>query len=208
MCVYRIRDGKTGNLKLFFPLFLLLLLLLLLLPLFFLKRAAPERKRETCVVEKFLILKIHQKQQLFFGCSMRVRHFSIAMKRELKMNTQNTCSGVYLCVHFQRYLCAHVEDMGTKRERFLAPESRERRETCVFEFLKKRRGEKKFKKNSKTHNRRSLSSLDFLLTTKQRNFTVLLRADDRVKIHSQTSNDIRNQFSKDQIQQAVDKELL
>jgi hypothetical protein len=29
-----------------------------------------------------------------------------------------------------------------------------------------------------------------------------------VKIHSQTSNDIRNQFSKDQIQRAVDKELL
>jgi len=78
----------------------------------------------------------------------------------------------------------------------------------VFEFLKKRRGEKKFKKNSKTHNRRSLSSLDFLSTTKQRNFTVLLRADDRVKIRSQTSNDIRNQFSKDQIQRAVDKELL
>ena len=78
----------------------------------------------------------------------------------------------------------------------------------MFEFLKRRRGEKKFKKNSKTHNRRSLSSLDFLSTTKQRNFTVLLRADDRVKIHSQTSNDIRNQFSKDQIQRAVDEELL
>ena len=29
-----------------------------------------------------------------------------------------------------------------------------------------------------------------------------------MKIHSQTSNDIRNQFSKDQIQRAVDEELL
>jgi hypothetical protein len=62
---------------------------------------------------------------------MHVRHFSIAMKRELKMNTQNTRSGVYLCVHFQRYLCAHVEDMGTKRARFFAPESREERNLCV-----------------------------------------------------------------------------
>ena len=47
MCVYRIRDGKTGNLKLFFPLFFLLLLLLLL-PLFFLKRAAREKERKLC----------------------------------------------------------------------------------------------------------------------------------------------------------------
>jgi len=47
-----------------------------------------------------------------------VRNFSIEMKRELKMNTQNTRSGMYLCVHFQRYLFANVEDMGTKRERF------------------------------------------------------------------------------------------
>ena len=148
------------------------------------------------------------KTTAFLRVLMHVRNFYIAMKRELKMNTQNTRSGMYLCVHFQRYLCANVEDRDTKRERFFAPESRERRETCVFEFLKRRRGEKKFKKNSKTHNRRSLSSLDFLSTTKQRNFTVLLRADDRVKIHSQTSNDIRNQFSKDQIQRAVDEELL
>jgi len=41
------------------------------------------------------------------------------MKRELKMNTQNTCGTVYLCVHFQRYLFAHAEDMREKRERFL-----------------------------------------------------------------------------------------
>jgi len=41
------------------------------------------------------------------------------MKRELKMITRNTCSGVYLCVHFQRYLCARAEDMREKRERFL-----------------------------------------------------------------------------------------
>jgi hypothetical protein len=51
MCVYRIRDGKTGNLKLFFPLFFLLLLLLLL-PLFFFKRAAREKKREKLVWSK------------------------------------------------------------------------------------------------------------------------------------------------------------
>ena len=91
----------------------------------------------------------------------------------------------------------------------------------MFEFLKKRRGREKknSKKNSKTHTRRSLvvttaedtSTLERLLSSRRRskeNFTVLLRADDRVKIHSQTSNDIRNQFSKDQIQRAVDKELL
>ena len=83
----------------------------------------------------------------------------------------------------------------------------------MFEFLKKRRGREKknSKKNSKTHTRRSLvvttaedtSTLERLLSSRRRskeNFTVLLRADDRVKIHSQTSNDIRNQFSKDQIQ--------
>ena len=108
------------------------------------------------MVEKFLILKIHQKQEAFLRVLMHVRHFSIAMKRELKMNTQNTCSGVYLCVHFQRYLFANVEDMGTKRERFFAPESRERRETCVFDG----RGEKKFKKFKNTQQ----ESLVFLLS--------------------------------------------
>ena len=41
------------------------------------------------------------------------------MKRELKMNTQNTCGTVYLCVHFQRYIFARAEDMREKRERFL-----------------------------------------------------------------------------------------
>ena len=35
------------------------------------------------------------------------------------MNTQNTCSSVYLRVHFQRYLFANVEDIDTKREHFL-----------------------------------------------------------------------------------------
>ena len=82
----------------------------------------------------------------------------------------------------------------------------------MFEFLKKRRGREKknSKKNSKTHTRRSLvvttaedtSTLERLLSSRRRskeNFTVLLRADDRVKIHAQTSNDIINQFSKDQI---------
>ena len=44
-----------------------------------------------------------------------MRNFSIEMKRELKMNTQNTRSGMYLCVHFQRYLFAHVEDMREQR---------------------------------------------------------------------------------------------
>ena len=91
----------------------------------------------------------------------------------------------------------------------------------MFEFLKKRREREKknSKKNSKTHTRRSLvvttaedtSTLERLLSSRRRskeNFTVLLRADDRVKMHSQTLNDIRNQFSKDQIQRAVDKELL
>jgi hypothetical protein len=61
--------------------------------------------------------KIHQKNNSFSSAQC-VRHFSIEMKRELKMNTQNTRSGMYLCVHFQRYLFANVEDMGTKRERF------------------------------------------------------------------------------------------
>ena len=28
---------------------------------------------------------------------------------------------MYLCVHFQRYLFANVEDIDTKRERFFAP---------------------------------------------------------------------------------------
>jgi hypothetical protein len=45
MCVYRIRDGKTGNLKLFFPLFFLFFFLLLLC---FLKRAAREEERNLC----------------------------------------------------------------------------------------------------------------------------------------------------------------
>ena len=62
-------------------------------------------------------LKIHQKNNSFSSAQC-ARHFSIEMKRELKMNTQNTRSGMYLCVHFQRYLFANVEDMGTKRERF------------------------------------------------------------------------------------------
>lgn len=62
-------------------------------------------------------MKIHQKTS--FSSAQCARNFYIAMKRELKMNTRNTCSGVYLCVHFQRYLCAHAEDMREKRERFL-----------------------------------------------------------------------------------------
>ena len=66
---------------------------------------------------KWRWLKIHQKNNSFSSAQC-ARHFSIEMKRELKMNTQNTRSGMYLCVHFQRYLFANVEDMGTKRERF------------------------------------------------------------------------------------------
>ena len=60
--------------------------------------------------------KIHQKNNSFSSAQC-VRHFSIEMKRELKMNTrarattENTCSGTcYLCVHFQRYLFARAED--------------------------------------------------------------------------------------------------
>ena len=78
--------------------------------------------------------KIHQKNNSFSSAQC-VRHFSIEMKRELKMNTQNTRSGMYLCVHFQRYLFANVEDMGTKRERFS-----QKREVafCSYECTKKR----------------------------------------------------------------------
>ena len=46
MCVYRIRDGKTGNLKLFFLFFSSSFLLLR--SLFFLKRAAREKERKLC----------------------------------------------------------------------------------------------------------------------------------------------------------------
>ena len=49
ICVYVIRDGKTGNLKLFFPLFFFLLLLLL--PLFFFKKSS-QREREKLVWSK------------------------------------------------------------------------------------------------------------------------------------------------------------
>ena len=114
------------------------------------------------MVEKFLILKIHQKQEAFLRVLMHVRNFSIAMKRELKMNTQNTRSGMYLCVHFQRYLCAHVEDRDTKRARFFAPESREKeRKLCgpIFEEKKRRKKiQKKFK------NTQQEESLVFLLS--------------------------------------------
>jgi len=48
-----------------------------------------------------------------------MRNFYIAMKRELKMSTQNTRNSVCPWVHFQRYLFAYVEDIDTKRERFL-----------------------------------------------------------------------------------------
>ena len=73
---------------------------------------------KTCFfLPKWRWLKIHQKNNSFSSAQC-VRNFSIEMKRELKMNTQNTRSGMYLCVHFQRYLFANVEDMGTKRERF------------------------------------------------------------------------------------------
>ena len=121
----------------------------------------------------------------FLRVLMHVRNFSIAMKRELKMNAQNTRkSGTYLCVHFQRYLCARVEDRDTKRARFfLHLRARERRRN-LFEFLKKRRegGEKKFKKNSKTHTRRSLvlttaedtSTLERLLSSRRRSKEILL----------------------------------
>ena len=67
MCVYRIRDGKTGNLKLFFPLFFFFFFFFFLEFVFFKKSS--QRRGEKMCVEKFLILKIHQKQQLFFGCS-------------------------------------------------------------------------------------------------------------------------------------------
>ena len=81
---------------------------------------------------KWRRLKIHQKNNSFSSAQC-ARHFFIEMKRELKMNTQNTCSGMYLCVHFQRYLFANVEDMGTKRERFS-----QKREVafCCFLFLR------------------------------------------------------------------------
>ena len=63
---------------------------------------------------------LHRKytKKTSFSSAQCVRNFCIEMKRKLKMNTQNTRSGMYLCVHFQRYLFANVEDMGTKRERF------------------------------------------------------------------------------------------
>ena len=92
------------------------------------------------------------KTTAFLRVLMHVRNFYIAMKRELKMNTQNTCSGMYLCVHFQRYLFANVEDRDTKRERFFAPESREERNLCVRIFEEKEE-EKKNSKSSKTHTR-------------------------------------------------------
>jgi hypothetical protein len=37
------------------------------------------------------------KTTAFLRVLMHVRHFSIAMKRELKMNTRNTRSSMYLC---------------------------------------------------------------------------------------------------------------
>ena len=147
MCVL-IRDGKTGNLKLFFPLFFFFFFFFFFSSLFFLKRAAREKERNLCG-RKIFDFENTPKTTAFLRVLMHVRHFSIAMKRELKMNTQNTRSGMYLCVHFQRYLCANVEDRDTKRERFFAPESRERRETCVFEFLKKEEEKKNSKKIQK-----------------------------------------------------------
>ena len=52
-------------------------------------------------------------------------------------------------------MCTRRRSIDTKRERFFAPESRERRETCVFEFLKKRRKkiQKKFKNTHKKESR-------------------------------------------------------
>ena len=46
ICVYVIRDGKTGNLKLFFPLFFFFFFFFFLC--FFLKRAAREKERNLC----------------------------------------------------------------------------------------------------------------------------------------------------------------
>jgi hypothetical protein len=51
-------------------------------------------------------------------------------------------------------MCTRRRSIDTKRARFFAPESRERRETCVFEFLKKRR--KKIQKKFKNTHKRSL----------------------------------------------------
>jgi hypothetical protein len=64
-------------------------------------------------------------------------------------------------VHFQRYLCARVEDRDTKRERFFAPESRERKRNLCGRIFEERRGEKKFKKIQK-HTQEGVSSEQLL----------------------------------------------
>ena len=68
---------------------------------------------------KWRRLKIHQKNNSFSSAQC-ARHFSIEMKRELKMNTWNTCSSMYLCVHFQRYLFANVRRYRHKTRAFFA----------------------------------------------------------------------------------------